>query len=35
MTEFEPDVEVVRDNFLGEPCPDSKGVRVKIVSEVL
>lgn len=34
-TEFERDVKVVRDNFLGEPCPESKGVRVKIVSEVL
>lgn len=33
-TNFERDVKVVRDNFLGEPHPKSKGVRVKIVSEV-
>lgn len=32
-TEFERDVKIVRDYFVGEVHPQSKGVRVKIVSE--
>ena len=32
-TTLERDVVVARDHFIGEAQPESKGVRVKIVSE--
>ena len=31
-TDFQRDIEVVRDCFLGEPRPGSSGVRVKVTS---
>lgn len=32
-TEWERDVYYSRDCFLGEPAPDSPGIRVKVVAD--